>query len=269
MSKGIPFTPLLTKNMKKNVKKTIYTTIVMTGLMGVFSLGVLQIKENKHEVYAEQEKVEFHQDNRKFVSYDDEQEAITLNDNEINNYIWHNFYNFYNSLESKNYISIYFDSGTYAYDGDGEGTFDFTLNDNVIYFITNINTFNNFIGPSHDFVNYQFSFNGDLVDDTLTLIVEDGDDTYLNLKQAIELDIQANSQSDLQGENIVEAITDGLGLIPDLANEFLKGFSALFWDSTNSKLTTFSTFALVFLGIAITMAVIKLCLNILRGSTGA
>ena len=71
------------------------------------------------------------------------------------------------------------------------------------------------------------------------------------------------------GSAIINAIKSGLGLIEDLANEFLTGFSTLFWDSTNSALTTFGTFALVFLGIAITMAVIKLCLNILRGSTGA
>lgn len=75
------------------------------------------------------------------------------------------------------------------------------------------------------------------------------------------------------GEAIINAIKSGLGLISDLAGEFLEGFSTLFWDATANTgagaLTTLGTFMLVFLGIAITMAVIKLCLNILRSNTGA
>ena len=104
------------------------------------------------------------------------------------------------------------------------------------------------------------------------LIIEVPESNYADFKSAIELDIQAN-QPVSQGESIIGAITSGLGLIPDLANEFLKGFTALFWDATansgNGALTTFSYFAFVFLGIAITMAVVKLVLAIIRGSTGA
>lgn len=75
------------------------------------------------------------------------------------------------------------------------------------------------------------------------------------------------------GSEIINAIKSGLGLIGDLASEFLTGFSTLFWDSTANSgagaLTVFGTYSLVFLGIAITMAVIKLVLNILRSNTGA
>lgn len=75
------------------------------------------------------------------------------------------------------------------------------------------------------------------------------------------------------GSAIIQAIKDGLGLIGDLAAEFLSGFSALFWDATANSgaggLTTFGTFALVMLGVSITFAVIKLCLNVIRGNTGA
>lgn len=74
------------------------------------------------------------------------------------------------------------------------------------------------------------------------------------------------------GSAIIQAIKDGLGLIADLAGEFLSGFTTLFWDATansgSGALTTFGTYSLVFLGVAITMAVIKLCLNILRSNTG-
>lgn len=75
------------------------------------------------------------------------------------------------------------------------------------------------------------------------------------------------------GQAIIDAIKSGLGLIGDLASEFLNGFSTLFWDSTANSgsggLTDFGTFALVMLGVAITMAVISLVLNLIRGNTGA
>lgn len=75
------------------------------------------------------------------------------------------------------------------------------------------------------------------------------------------------------GAAIIDAIKSGLGLIADLAKEFLDGFSTLFWDSTANQgagaLTDFGTFALVMLGVAVSFAVVRLVLNIIRGNTGA
>lgn len=75
------------------------------------------------------------------------------------------------------------------------------------------------------------------------------------------------------GTAIIQAIESGLGLIASLAEEFLNGFSALFWDSTANQgaggLTTFGNFALIMLGVAVSFAVIKLVLNIVRSNTGA
>lgn len=74
------------------------------------------------------------------------------------------------------------------------------------------------------------------------------------------------------GAQIIDAIKSGLGLIGDLASEFLNGFSTLFWDATansgSGALTTFGLYSLVFLGVAITFSIIKLCLNLLRSNTG-
>lgn len=74
------------------------------------------------------------------------------------------------------------------------------------------------------------------------------------------------------GAAIIDAIKSGLGLIGDLATEFLDGFTALFWDATANSgagaLTTFGTYAMIMLGIAVTFAVIGLVLNLFRGSTG-
>ena len=74
------------------------------------------------------------------------------------------------------------------------------------------------------------------------------------------------------GSAIINAIKDGLGLIGDLASEFLEGFSTLIWDATANTgaggLTTFGTYAFVMLGIAVTFSVISLCLGLFRGNSG-
>ena len=71
---------------------------------------------------------------------------------------------------------------------------------------------------------------------------------------------------------IIDAIKSGLGLMGDLASEFLTGFTTLFWDSTANSgagaLTVFGNYSLIFLGIAITFSVIALVFNVLRSNTG-
>ena len=75
------------------------------------------------------------------------------------------------------------------------------------------------------------------------------------------------------GAAIIAAITSGLGLISELAAEFLDGFKTLFWDNTANEgvgaLTVFGTFALVMLGVAVSFAIVKLVLNLIRSNTGA
>lgn len=74
------------------------------------------------------------------------------------------------------------------------------------------------------------------------------------------------------GTEIINAITSGLGLIEDLAGEFLSGFETLVWVPASGEvaghLTAVGTFAFVMLGVSVSFAVIKLVLNLLRGNTG-
>lgn len=74
------------------------------------------------------------------------------------------------------------------------------------------------------------------------------------------------------GTQIINAIKSGLGLIGDLASEFLTGFETLVWDATAAEgagaLTSIGVFAFVMLGISVSFAVIKLVLNLIRGNTG-
>lgn len=74
------------------------------------------------------------------------------------------------------------------------------------------------------------------------------------------------------GSAIISAIQSGLGLMSDLAQEFLTGFTTLFWDATANNgagaLTVFGNYSLIMLGIAITFSVIALVFNVLRSNTG-
>ena len=74
------------------------------------------------------------------------------------------------------------------------------------------------------------------------------------------------------GAEIINAIKSGLGLISDLAREFLSGFSTLFWDATANQgagaLTTFGNWALVMLGVAVSFSVIRLVMSLIRSNTG-
>lgn len=75
------------------------------------------------------------------------------------------------------------------------------------------------------------------------------------------------------GAAILEAIKSGLGLIADIAKEFMTGFNTLFWDATLNEgvggLTTFANFAFIMIGIAVSFAVVKLVLSLIRMNTGA
>jgi len=79
------------------------------------------------------------------------------------------------------------------------------------------------------------------------------------------------------GAEIINAIKSGLGLIKDLASEFLDGFETLVWvpatevggTTVAGHLTSVGIFMFVMLGVSVSFAVVKLILNILRGNTGA
>ena len=75
------------------------------------------------------------------------------------------------------------------------------------------------------------------------------------------------------GAEIISAISSGLGLITDLASEFLSGFTTLVWATpsggTTPQLTPVAIFCFVMLGVSISFSVVKLTLNLIRGNTGA
>lgn len=78
------------------------------------------------------------------------------------------------------------------------------------------------------------------------------------------------------GQAILDAIKSGLGLIKDLASEFLDGFTTLFWvpastsgsETVAAHLTEFGTFALVMVGISVSFACITTIVSLVRSNTG-
>lgn len=74
------------------------------------------------------------------------------------------------------------------------------------------------------------------------------------------------------GEAIINAIKSGFSLIGELAQNFLTAFTTLFWDATANSgagaLTTFGTWSLIMLSVAIVFSVIMLAFNVLRSNTG-
>lgn len=90
----------------------------------------------------------------------------------------------------------------------------------------------------------------------------------ITINQAYLL-LPTNNISIINGNSIINSITSGLGLMGDITTNFKNGFSALIWNSEKNTLTTFGNFALIFLGVSITFAIVKLCLNLIRSKTGA
>lgn len=74
------------------------------------------------------------------------------------------------------------------------------------------------------------------------------------------------------GTEIINAIKSGFSLIGDLAENFLTAFTTLFWDATANSgagaLTTFGTWSLIMLSIAICFAVVMLAFRLLGSNTG-
>lgn len=99
-----------------------------------------------------------------------------------------------------------------------------------------------------------------------------------NIKQFTVIELITYTQGNLlsiypyltditQGGTIITSIGSGLGLIGHLTNEFLTGFTNLFWQ--NETLTSFGGFALVMLGVSVSFGVIKLVLFIIRNKSGS
>ena len=130
----------------------------------------------------------------------------------------------------------------------------------IAYNINNEGTIN--LWDSND---YQYNYN--IENKTLYNSYNSQWITIEEIKIVSQTFYEGNAEPKPMGEGIIEAIVSGLGIIGSLATGFLSGFSTLFW--SEGALTTFGIFALVMLGVAVSFAVVKLVLNLIRSNTGA
>lgn len=242
---------------KKNKIKILAISTLLTGVLGVSAIAPKYINQAKAE---NENVVNINRENKKLVSYDDENYTITFTPNELNNYTWVNLAsvfaeNIENQVTSLSYVV--YNGNTYTYDEyqiEVDDTYVSYQNGNDYIYFSSSDYWTNNINDEQ----IQFEYN-------LTWYYSE---LYEDFVDAIELDIQANTPESM-GEQIIDTITSGLGLIGDLAQEFLTGFSKILWDAEHTKLTDFALFSLIMLGVTVSFAVIKLVLNIVRSNTGA
>lgn len=133
----------------------------------------------------------------------------------------------------------------------------------IFYFETYVN--NNYIVFSYDSVISSTSANLPHFTIDFTAVSLGANSYTLN---NVYIAKQTSSLTPISGTSITDAITSGLGLMGDITTNFKNGFSSLIWNSEKNSLTTFGNFALIFLGVSITFAIVKLCLNLIRSKTG-
>lgn len=261
-----------TKEKLKKVFKGIYvgiTTVLSIGFITCLAVGCSQTKKSNNKVQvacAESEKLEIKQDTRKYVSYDDEEYDIYLNLNELNTYTFYNFFDWVSNWEHLlSQISFVYNTISYTYDSYGDGAYMLTPSNQTtpIYLIDDSTEFNTNYGTS-GFLNYQFAY-GDNINSfsyDLTIQLVNVNTYYDDVKQAIELDIQANTQTINDG--IFETLTDStVGFIGTISSGISSMF-AVFYDSANSNLTTIGLLSVIVVSISLAYFLFRLIIGLIR-----
>lgn len=223
--------------------------------------GLSALQEDHHQEFKLEEKVEFKQDNKKFVSYNDESYRITFSAYELNNY---SFDNLANTLDDEE-LDL---SGTYFYDNSAETTYaldEFLPTDNLTYdsgvytIFFDLSTSDNHFHLNENDGESNLSFLNDYSWD----FMNNHEDTYNNIKTAIQLDIQANTtgQEDYQNAfgQFVQILVSGIqSLATGVASGIVGMASALFLETDNGSVTGLSVFGgivAIFAGLALAIGI--------------
>lgn len=221
--------------------------LILTAIACLLNIGAPVAKTSVVlNVYEEQsEYIELDKHYEKLVSYVDEEYQISLNANELNNYTFDNLCNLFNDESYVNYFSgtsikNVTNNNVYNYD-------EYLPNDSLGY-VYNANYY-----MSLNLEDYNFYLN-DSIEDTYppfedSYLWQLNSTNYSAIKQAIELDIQANTQSENMpsiSDIFTEIATAITNFITTLASAF-NGVTTLFWDaSANSNAGGFT-----FLGVLV------------------
>lgn len=240
--------------------------ILFGGLVASLGLGGFNVNETQEANH------QFILENHKSVAYFDDDYEIILSAYELNNYVFTNLSTYLNSLTSVNFQDLYVSYGgeDWAYD-------DFTRSESLTFVYNDVNfvrldleavseLYSHFLLTNDTFENlvdfeYDLSFN--------FIELSSPTDIYNAFKQAIELDIEANTQGNMPtASDIFAQITAGVtGFVGSLGQAFTS-VVALFWDSTNSAPTFIGLLMLLAIGAGLIYLAIRFVMGLVRRLRG-
>lgn len=234
------------------------------------TLGLASIKGDIKPSYKSDE-VSFHLDNKKMVSYNDDDFSITLSADELNNYQWENFYNYWFDLygdETENFDN-YLQDGYLVYNStnlqyaDGGQVYWYFVVSSPTYYVIGFNWNNTIPNQTDDYKFYLSNEDDETIPFEYDLVFNFSSDYYSDFKSAIELDIQANNPSD----NMPQVLDDFVGVlttaIGSLASGIAGGVTAMAQDlflqddgeGNITGLSVFGGIVALFAGLALAVAI--------------
>ena len=229
----------------------IQELFLMCGLIG--SIGFATIDFNM----IDNNNTQLHLDNHKAAVYDDEEYTITFSSDELTNY---HFVNFANLLASADYSSP--NMFTYA---SLELEFSEIVDNVSVTWSDDSNTLFMYLSDNDDYGSFELTDGEGLTISFVnsgTFYFLDG---YADYKQAIELDIQANTQNNNYGNVLTDIVSLLVGGITGLAAGLGSGVSALvgdiFLNAGHTGLSVFGYMVVIFAGVALAIALSRWIMN--------
>lgn len=234
-------------NLKKKKRRKLFSNIAIASALSfaVVGVGVVTIYNNDYQV-------------TKAVEYDDENDSITLSVDELNTYTFSNFGTYLlDDVLAEDYsyddviVDIDYDSHTYEFNDGDEDFFSYVyLTDSIAF----------------DMGTMKFRFYSDgQVPFSSYIYLNFSSSTFYNaVKNAIELDIQANQSYD-NNTFLNDIISLLVGGISATANGIGVGLSTLVGDIAiqNGAMSSFVSIVLIFGGIALAFALSRWVVNLI------
>jgi len=254
-------------SLKKNFKHKLFYWLFTFGF--ALCIGAFAFAQNSYNTaYAEDEYSEYIELKEPYmVSYNDNTYTIVFSADELNNYIWVNFNNYYYNLYNNNHINIGTTLSYIGYNGSEYNVDDLNASDDGYYEISL--TYDNIhyidFNPNHDYT-FRYVDNDDELSFEYDLVLELSSTYYADVKQVIELDISANqsvSDSSMGSvlEDFVEILVNGIVTLGQgIATGVSSMASALFLevDAGTGAVTGLSMFGgivAIFAGLALAIAI--------------
>lgn len=198
--------------------------------------------------------------------YDDEYSQIILSFYQVNNYSWSNLNSIIDdALDIETDISyLEYNDLQFVYDSLESSYISWSNQGDNIYFVFDVDTFNSSEGfeleKNYVFIYIYSGYGLTTFNDRLVIKVAN---YYSDVKQAIQLDIQANSPLSATSD-IFTAISDTITNFVIALNSGITAVVGLFWNSTSSALTPLGVLTTIVVGVALAYFVFRLIIGLIR-----